>query len=148
VKKQDRVKHEFVELIPQQLDSATVYISGTYATCAHLCLCGCGNKVVTPLSPTDWTLTFDGESISLHPSIGNWSFDCQSHYVIRKGRVIWAPSFSKEQIQAVRAQDRLQKQSYYGELEVDPAAVRDSTEQGSDEEPGWLWRVLHRRRRQ
>ncbi|MER8758086.1 DUF6527 family protein [Mesorhizobium sp. M0976] len=59
-----------------------------YATSAHRCCSGCGEKVVTRFSPTDWKMTFDGEIISLHPSVGNWQLPCRSHYVIRAGRVI------------------------------------------------------------
>lgn len=146
--RQDRVKHEFVEFIPHEVEPATVYIAGTYATCAHLCPCGCGNKVVTPLAPTEWKLTFDGETISLRPSIGNWSFDCQSHYWIKESRVIWAPAWSKEKIEANRAWDRRQKQRYYGELEDDATAVLRATEQELDEQPGWLLRVLRHLRPQ
>jgi hypothetical protein len=82
--------HEFVEFIPDDLKEGTIYVSMTYATVAHKCCCGCGNLVITPLSPTDWKLIFDGKSISLDPSIGNWNFACQSHYWIRRNRVIWA----------------------------------------------------------
>jgi Family of unknown function (DUF6527) len=35
----------------------------------NLCCCGCGEKVVTPLRPTDWKLIFDGKTISLDPSL-------------------------------------------------------------------------------
>jgi hypothetical protein len=60
---------------------------------------------VTPLSPLDWKLIYDGESISLDPSIGNWSFKCRSHYWIRQGRVVWAPRWSRDQIAAGREAD-------------------------------------------
>jgi hypothetical protein len=139
---QGRVKHEFVEFIPQEVEPATVYISGTHATCVHLCLCGCGNKVVTPLAPTEWKLIFDGETISLSPSIGNWSFDCQSHYWIRESRVIWAPALSKEKVEANRVGDRRQKHRYYRELEDDATAVLPATGEEPHEQPGWLLRVL------
>ena len=49
-----------------------------YATAVHLCACGCGNKVVTPFSPAEWQLTYDGDTVSLSPSIGNWQFPCKS----------------------------------------------------------------------
>jgi hypothetical protein len=111
-----RIEHEFVELIPEEIREATLYISIPYATATHLCLCGCGQRVITPLTPTDWRLVFDGETVSLEPSIGNWSFKCQSHYIIRRSRVIWAKGFSQEMIDAVRAQDRRAKQRYFGEL--------------------------------
>jgi hypothetical protein len=81
------VKHEFVEQIPERLNDGVLYVSMSFGTVVHKCACGCGSEVVTPLSPTDWKLTFDGESISLHPSIGNWSFACRSHYWITNGQV-------------------------------------------------------------
>ena len=92
--------HEFVKAIPNELEERTLYASMDYATVAHKCCCGCGREVVTPLSPTDWNLTYDGESISLSPSIGNWSFKCRSHYWIEKGTCRWADPWSKEQIEA------------------------------------------------
>ena len=59
---------------PDELEQGTIYVSIRFATASHLCCCGCGNKVVTPIRPTDWKLIFDGKTISLDPSIGNWSF--------------------------------------------------------------------------
>jgi hypothetical protein len=81
------LKQEFVEYIPADLMDGTIYVSMTYAVAQHRCCCGCGNKVITPFSATDWKLIFDGESISLDPAIGNWSFHCQSHYWITRNRV-------------------------------------------------------------
>lgn len=104
------LKHEFVEYIPNQLQERTIYVSIPFATVAHKCCCGCGNEVVTPLSPTDWKLTFDGQTVSLDPSIGNWSFACQSHYWITRNRVKWAERWSKERIQAGRDYDAAAKQ--------------------------------------
>jgi len=40
--------------------------------------------VVTPLSPTGWSLIFDGETVSLYPSIGNWNFPCRSQRLDRR----------------------------------------------------------------
>ena len=59
----------------------------------HLCCCGCGNEVVTPLNPDGWRLTFDGESVSLHPSISNPDMDCRSHYWITRDKVCWVPQW-------------------------------------------------------
>lgn len=109
----DALRHEFVEYIPNVLKDGTLYISMTFATAVHKCCCGCGNQVVTPLSPTDWSLTFDGESISLDPSIGNWSFPCRSHYWIRKSRVSWAQAWSDSEIRAGRARDRRTKARHF-----------------------------------
>jgi hypothetical protein len=105
--------HEFVEFIPDNLKEGALYVSVTYATLAHKCCCGCGNEVITPLSPTDWKLIFDGQSISLEPSIGNWNFACQSHYWIKRNRVRWAPRWSLEEINAGRAYDELAKGRYF-----------------------------------
>jgi hypothetical protein len=107
--------HEFVDSIPEQLREGTVYVCVRYATVVHRCCCGCGREVVTPLSPTDWTLLFDGASVSLRPSIGNWNFPCQSHYWIQHDRVRWAGRWSREQIEAGRAADALAKAQHFGE---------------------------------
>lgn len=112
--KQDIVlKHEFVEFIPAELKSGTIYVSMRFGTATHLCVCGCGNKVVTPLRPMDWKLIFDGKTISFHPSIGNWSFPCRSHYWIRNNRVQWAEQWSQRRIEAGRALDRQAKGKYF-----------------------------------
>src|SRR4029079_16409973 len=91
----------FVEFMPKILDEGVLYVSMTYATASHRCFCGCGMKVVTPLSPTDWRLAFDGDSLSLHPSIGNWSYPCRSHYILRSNRIVWAPPMSSEDINPI-----------------------------------------------
>ena len=105
----EEIRSEFVEIIPDQLEEGMLYISISHATALHKCLCGCGAEIVTPLSPTDWELSYNGQSVSLSPSIGNWSYPCQSHYWIRRNRVHWAKRFSARQIAAVREQDRRAK---------------------------------------
>jgi hypothetical protein len=113
MKRETTLTHEFVGYIPQELKEGTVYVSIPFATVTHKCCCGCGKEVVTPLTPTDWQLTFDGETISLEPSIGNWNFECQSHYWIKRNRVKWAPRWSRSEIEAGRSHDRLAKLSYF-----------------------------------
>jgi uncharacterized protein DUF6527 len=108
------ILHQFVEYIPSDLIEGTLYISIAYATAVHKCCCGCGDKVVTPLSPTDWKLIFDGETVSLDPSIGNWSFRCRSHYWIRRNRIKWAQTWNDKQIQTNRARDKMAKDLYFG----------------------------------
>ena len=88
-KPDELLKLQFVENAPEELEPDTVYVSIPFATVLHNCACGCGHEVVTPLSPSDWTMTYDGVSISMAPSIGNWNFPCRSHYVIRRSRVDW-----------------------------------------------------------
>ena len=108
-----RIRHEFVEYIPTDVKAGTLYISIQYSTAVHKCCCGCGNEVVTPLSPTDWKLIFNGETVSLAPSIGNWSFDCKSHYLIEDSNVRWAPRWSGQEIEDGRARDREAKRRYF-----------------------------------
>ncbi len=113
MKRQTNLIHEFVEYIPNDLKDNTVYVSIAFATVVHKCCCGCGNEVVTPLSPTDWKLIFDGQSISLDPSIGNWNYACQSHYWIKNNRVKWAPQWSQEKINSGRIHDLWVKAKHY-----------------------------------
>jgi hypothetical protein len=113
MKRVPALTHEFVEFIPDKLEEGVIYVSMVFATAAHRCGCGCGKEVVTPLSPTDWKLIFDGKTISLDPSIGNWSFDCKSHYWIKNNRVKWAARWSAEQIASARSRDQFSKKEYY-----------------------------------
>lgn len=104
----------FVEFMPKVLEEGVLYVSMSYATASHVCFCGCGMKVVTPLSPTDWRLSFNGDTVSLDPSIGNWSYPCRSHYILRGNRVVWAGAMSHRQVRAVRESDASDKARYYG----------------------------------
>lgn len=38
-------------------------------------------------------MTYDGQSITLRPSIGNYSIPCQSHYYITENKVEWLESY-------------------------------------------------------
>ncbi len=111
--RRNEIRHEFVEFVPAGLAEGVLYVSLEYGTASHLCCCGCGNKVVTPLSPTDWRMIFDGESVSLDPSIGNWSFDCQSHYWIVRGKIRWTTKWSRERIEQGRHWDAASKATYF-----------------------------------
>ncbi len=105
--------HEFVEHIPDHLPDGMIYVSITFSTAVHMCACGCRREVVTPLSPTDWQLLFDGESVSLTPSIGNWGFPCRSHYWIRHNKVQWARKWPQREIDAGRTRERLTRYEYF-----------------------------------
>lgn len=141
IRREAHLRHEFVEYIPDHLTEGTIYLSIAFATAAHKCCCGCGNIVITPFSPTDWKLTFDGESISLDPSIGNWSFPCKSHYWISRNRVRWASQWSQKQIDAGRVRDRLSKEKYFGvnrdqSVDGDPNTAAGQSEENSSEDGG------------
>ena len=109
----ERVAPQFVDSIPRELQPGILYISRKYRTASHLCCCGCGNRVVTPLKPGGWRLTEEKGTVSLDPSIGSWNLRCQSHYFIRRDRIVWAPQWSKEQIAAGQEADRQDRQRYY-----------------------------------
>ena len=106
----NRISHVqpiFVEFIPEHLDAGVLYISRRYSTASHLCCCGCGLEVVTPLNPAKWHLAVRDDAVSLRPSIGNWSFPCRSHYWITANEIQWAGAISPELIAAVKKRDRL-----------------------------------------
>lgn len=123
--KRSTIMHRFVEYIPEQLEEGVLYVSVQYSTAVHLCCCGCAREVVTPISPTDWSLTFDGRSVSLRPSIGSWGLPCQSHYWIRKNRVDWAKKWSPELIQEARGLARREREAFFDKQieEPNPEAV-------------------------
>ena len=101
------VRHEYVEYIPERLEPGVLFISKRFRTASHLCCCGCGLKVVTPLNPAKWSLTDHGASVSLSPSVGNWGYPCRSHYLIIRNQVRWAGQLSQRQISDVQRQDRI-----------------------------------------
>ncbi|MBW8458750.1 MAG: hypothetical protein K0M58_09955 [Thiobacillus sp.] len=101
----NQVLPKFVEFIPDHLEDGVLYISERFRTCSHKCCCGCGEEVVTPLSPAEWRLTREGELVSLWPSVGNWDYACRSHYVIRRNQVRWAGAMNIKQIARVQRRD-------------------------------------------
>ena len=108
-----KLRHEFVDHIPEQLDDGVLYVSIRFGTVVHRCACGCGEEVVTPLGPVEWRLIYDGRTVSLTPSIGNWSFACRSHYWIDEGSVRWARGFSEAEVALVRQEARTRRDGHY-----------------------------------
>ena len=82
-------QHKFVDFVPEKLDKHTLYVCINYNTINHICPCGCGEEIVSPLSPDGWILHYNGRNITISPSVGNWSYKCQSHYWIRNNKIIW-----------------------------------------------------------
>lgn len=107
------LQHRFVDSVPVDIEDNVLYISIPFCTAIHKCVCGCGKEVVTPLSPTDWQLTFDGKTVSLYPSIGNWNFECQSHYFITKSNIEYTRKWSDEEVEKSRREDTRSKKKYY-----------------------------------
>lgn len=112
------LQYKFVEFIPEKVEEGMLYISMEYCTVIHKCVCGCGNEVVTPISPTDWKLTFNGRSVTLSPSIGNWNFECQSHYWIRNSKIEFAESWTEREIFLSRENDLERKIEYFEALDI------------------------------
>jgi hypothetical protein len=82
-----------VASLPATLEDGVLYVVAHFHLAAHLCACGCGREVVTPLSTEQWTLTLDG-SASLWPSINNASWPCKSHYILKNGAVAWSSTMT------------------------------------------------------
>ena len=106
----------YVEFIPKELGEGVLYISKRFNTASHLCCCGCGTKIVTPLRETEYRLTAQGDRVSLDPSIGNWNHPCQSHYFIRNNSVVWAGRMTPAEIRLGRAHDDAQKEAYFAQV--------------------------------
>jgi len=106
-----KLRHEFVTTVPEALEQGVIYVSIEYRVAIHSCCCGCGKKVVTPFSPNSWKLTFDGKTISLYPSIGNWNFECKSHYWITNNQVEWARKWTDREIVNSQRKNALAKTS-------------------------------------
>ena len=86
--KQASVFSRNVQFVPSTINmkQGVIYVSREFQTASHLCLCECGCLVVTPLSDGWWTLNNDDEKgVTMTPSIGNFQFKCNSHYIITNG---------------------------------------------------------------
>jgi hypothetical protein len=109
----DRVEPRFVEFVPEVLEDGVLYISIAYGAVVHRCYCGCGEKVSTPLSPAQWKFTYDGETVSLSPSVGSGTLPCNSHYLITRNQVQWAVPLTRTQTAAALRQDRSAVADHY-----------------------------------
>jgi hypothetical protein len=106
------IRPEYVKHFPRTLDEGVLYVSEEFETAAHLCCCGCGEKVITPLNPAKWQLCKEQGSVTLSPSIGNWNYECKSHYLIVRNQVIAAKKFDGKTIEAVQRRDRRDMDRY------------------------------------
>jgi hypothetical protein len=106
-----------VHYMPKELKPGVLYISEAFDIAIHLCPCGCGAKVKTPVGPTEWSVEETRSGPSLRPSVGNWQQPCQSHYWITRGEVIWAPKWTPEQIAAGRRHEEQRRSAHYQALD-------------------------------
>lgn len=138
------LRHEFVEYMPEEIKEGILYISIPFGTMIHKCGCGCGEDVVTPLGPTEWKFTYDGKTISVHPSVGNWSFPCRSHYWIDRSHVRWARTLTMEEVLEARAKTKEYRRQHYAQGEKDPEVfeVRTNQQNRIKEKLTKLWRRI------
>jgi hypothetical protein len=120
VNRRNEITPKYVEFIPKELDDGVIYISQRFKTASHLCCCGCGQKVVTPLNPAKWRLTVHGSAVSLDPSIGLGTLPCRSHYWIRKSRIDWYANMTSDQTAWAQQADEFASQVYTGERKLPP----------------------------
>ncbi|MDC7709053.1 DUF6527 family protein [Vogesella indigofera] len=104
--KTQTIRPVFVTQFPAVFEQGVLYISEEFETAGHLCCCGCGEKVITPLNSAKWRLRKEGDTVSLLPSIGNWNYACKSHYFIIKNQVVEAGQFDDRKIAAVQRRDK------------------------------------------
>ncbi|MBC7946280.1 MAG: hypothetical protein H7Y42_00260 [Chitinophagaceae bacterium] len=112
-----KIELQRVHYMPKELKLGVLYVSEEFGAAAHLCACGCGSKIRTPLGPTEWTLEETSRGPTLHPSVGNWQQTCQSHYVIRQGEIIWAGKWTAAQVAAGRRNEEERRKAYYDALD-------------------------------
>ena len=82
-----RFRLESVRYIPAQLEPGVLYVSREFEIAVHLCACGCGTKIRTPLGATEWSVKKTKNGPILDPSVGNWQEPCRSHYWIHPARL-------------------------------------------------------------
>jgi hypothetical protein len=133
-----RLELKRVHFIPKDLEAGILYVSEEFNSAAHLCACGCGEPVKTPLGPTGWSFKASNAGATLKPSIGNWQLPCRSHYWIREGNVHWYGQWRDEEILEGRLQEEQARDAYFEQ-------VQQSRKGGIRRVITWLQRVFNRK---
>lgn len=105
--------------MPKVLEPGVLYVSEEYGAAAHLCACGCGAKIRTPLGPAQWRMYESKDGPSLYPSVGNWQQPCRSHYVISRGKIRWYDAWTAHQVEAGRRHERDRMSAHLTQLAVE-----------------------------
>ena len=100
----------WVEDMPEVMEDGKVYISVKHRLTEHICACGCKSEVSLPLGRREWRIEYDGETVSILPSVGNWRLPCRSHYIIQESMTRWCESWSTREAVAGRIRDRQEKE--------------------------------------
>ena len=106
--------------MPKELEAGVLYVSEEFEAAGHLCACDCGNKVMTPLGPTEWSFEDSDDGPTLTPSIGSWQLPCKSHYWITGGKVRWAAQWTPAQVESGRRAEEARREAYYESREKPP----------------------------
>lgn len=114
-----KIELQRVQFMPKLLEPGVLYFAEEYGAAAHLCACGCGSKVRTPVGPTEWQINDGPGGVSLSPSVGNWQHPCRSHYWITDGEIKWSGQWTDEQVETGRARDAAQRETYYAAKQSD-----------------------------
>ena len=110
----NKIKLLHVEYLPKELDKGILYVSMEYNVAGHVCPCGCGSKVITPLGQGEWNFTETQGLPTLYPSIGNWQLPCRTHYWITEGEIEWSYQWTDAQIEEGRKMEERQRKRQYG----------------------------------
>lgn len=108
-----RLTIERVEFMPKVLVPGVLYVAEQYGAAAHLCACGCGRKIRTPLGSTSWSLVEGENGPSLWPSVGNWQQECKSHYIIEDGNVVECGRWTDDEIKTGRMREQESVKVYF-----------------------------------
>jgi len=112
-----KIELQRVHYMPKELKPGVLYVSEEFGAAAHLCACGCGVKIRTPLGPTEWAIEETDSGPTLYPSVGNWQQACQSHYWIYRGEVRCSYKWRSEKIAAGRRNEEERRLTYYDTLD-------------------------------
>lgn len=121
--KLERIRLARVQYIPKNPEPGVLYVSEEFEAAVHLCACGCGLKVSTPLGPIGWTLEDTPAGPTLVPSVGNWQQPCRTHYWIREGTIVWAGDWTPAQIAAGRRAEEERKREYFAARAPRPSVL-------------------------
>lgn len=93
--KERKFRYVKAEELPDDLEANTVYLLGEaeYLWSAVMtCPCGCNATLHMNLladAKPQWTATIhDDMTLTLHPSVWR-KIGCRSHFIVRRGRIIW-----------------------------------------------------------
>lgn len=112
----DRIKLLLVQYLPKELEPGILYVSEEFGVAGHICPCGCGNKIITPLGHIEWSFKAYGGKPTLYPSIGNWQLPCRSHYWITEGEIEWSYQWTEEQIKEGYRYEEMRRQLHFENL--------------------------------